>query len=190
MNDGANGPPYDLHEQAGLYALGLLAAPEASEFSAGLNAGRPSYREALAEMTEVIASAVLAAATPAAPGSVLKARVMGSVAKHPYPGLYSKRAHEQGPWRPTGSPGVSFKKLFHDKDAGLVTLLVKMEPGSRYDAHSHGRTEQCLILEGDVRYSDQTIYRAGDFTWAEAGSTDPALYTVEGNLLLIISAAG
>lgn len=188
MNGG--GLPYDLHEQAGLYALGLLAAPEATEFAAALNAGHASYRSALAEMTDVIASAVLADAVPAAPGSALKARVMAGVAKHPYPGLYSKRTHEQGPWRPTGSPGVTFKKLFHDKEAGLVTLLVRMEPGSRYDAHSHGRTEQCLILEGDVRYSDDTIYREGDFTWAEAGSTDPALYTVEGNLLLIITAAG
>ncbi|MCC6539990.1 MAG: cupin domain-containing protein [Bryobacterales bacterium] len=188
MNGG--GPPYDLHEQAGLYALGLLPAPEATEFAAGLSAGRDSYRQALREMTEVIATAVLAGAAPAAPGSVLKARVLAGVAKHPYPGLYAKRAHEQGPWRPTGSPGVTFKKLFHDKEAGLVTLLVKMEPGSRYDAHSHGRTEQCLILAGDVRYSGDTIYREGDFTWAEAGSTDPALYTVEGNLLLIISAAG
>ena len=67
-----------------------------------------------------------------------------------------------------------------------MTTLVKMEPGARLRAHSHTQTEQCLILEGDLRYSEEKIYRAGDFTWAEAASNDPALYTVEGNLLLII----
>jgi hypothetical protein len=33
-------------------------------------------------------------------------------------------------------------------------------------------------------------YSPGDFTWAEAGTIDPALHTRTGNLLLIIGAPG
>jgi anti-sigma factor ChrR (cupin superfamily) len=64
--------------------------------------------------------------------------------------------------------------------------MVRMEPGAVYPAHRHTRTEQCLILEGDVTHRGHT-YHPGDFTWAEAGTIDPSLETVNGNLLLIIT---
>jgi ChrR Cupin-like domain len=175
----------DLHGQAALYLLGHLSGGEAREFDNG--GASAMHRQALAEMTELMASIGAGAVEPAAPPPALKGKLFERIEKNPYPGLFSKRAHEQGPWRPTKNPGVSFKKLYFDKASGLITMLVKMEPGARLGDHSHRLTEQCLILEGDLRYSEEKIYRAGDFTWAEAGSLDPALYTVDGNLLLIIS---
>lgn len=179
------------HTNAALYLLGQLDAPEAAAFSERLAAGDARYNKALADANELVAAVALSV-KPVAPPPDLKARLMSRLdpppPNNPYPGLFSKRAHEQGPWKPSKSaPGVFYKKLYHDKEAGLVTTLVKMEPGARLAAHTHSKTEQCLILEGDLRYNDQKIYRAGDFTWALSGSVDPALYTVEGNLLLIIS---
>jgi len=61
-----------------------------------------------------------------------------------------------------------------------------MEPGAVYPAHRHSRTEQCLILEGDLIHDDH-VYHPGDFTWALAGTIDPSLQTETGALLLIIS---
>ena len=174
-----NGTTTDLHGQAALFLLGQLTPDEAQAFDSA------SHRDALAEMTEVVAAIGLTTER-VAPPPALKDRLLQRLESNPYPGLFSKRSHQQGDWRPLGAPGVSFKKLHFDKATGLMTMLVKMEPGGRFPEHSHGRTEQCLILEGDLRYSDEKVYRAGDFTWAEAGSIDPALYTVEGNLLLII----
>lgn len=173
----------DLYSQAALYLFGQLPPVEAKAFERGADR---AHRQALIEMTEVAASVALAA-PPVAPPPEIKLRVLKRIESNPHPGLFSKRAQEQGPWKPSGTPGISYKKLYFDKDSGLVTMLVKMEPGARLATHSHGRTEQCLILEGELRYSDEKIYRAGDFTWAEAGSVDPALYTVEGNVLLIVS---
>jgi anti-sigma factor ChrR (cupin superfamily) len=174
----------DLHTQAALYLLGQLPPEEARFFEEA--ASGAAQREALAAMSDVVAS-VADAIEPVTPPAALKDRLLARLEQNPYPGLFAKRVHEQGPWKPSRTPGISYKKLFFDKSTGLITLLVKMEPGARFDVHTHGRTEQCLILEGDLRYSDEKIYRAGDFTWAEAGSIDPALYTVEGNLLLIIT---
>jgi hypothetical protein len=172
-----------LHTEAALYLLGQLPTDEAAPFENGIADG--AHRGALAEMAEVVASIALAAPS-AAPPPALRDRLLERLESNPYPGLFSKRSHEQGPWKPSKTPGISYKKLYFDKQSGLITMLVKMEPGARFDAHTHGRTEQCLILEGELRYSDEKIYRAGDFTWAAAGSVDPALYTVEGNILLIV----
>ena len=171
----------DLHGQAALYLMGHLPPEEIKAFE-----DSPDHCGALAKMSAVLASVALITPLEAPPAS-LKDRLLARLETNPYPGLYSKRVHEQGPWKPGRTPGISYKRLYVDKDSGLVTMLVKMEPGAHLDAHSHGRTEQCLILEGELRYSDDKIYRQGDFTWAEAGSIDPALYTVEGNILLIIS---
>jgi anti-sigma factor ChrR (cupin superfamily) len=129
------------------------------------------------------------------PPARVKDRLMQSIADpaakghsaHPA-GLGAIRSHERA-WRPTQFPGVSYKKLYFDKQAGLVTNLVKMEPGSVYPAHRHSRTEQCLVLEGDLIHDDY-VYGPGDFTWAVAGSLDPELRTEHGNLLLIIGAPG
>lgn len=174
---------HDPHSQAALYLFGQLPALEAKAFENGAD---QAHRDSLIEMTGVAASLALTA-SPVAPPPELKLRVLERIDRNPHPGLFSKRSQEQGPWKPSQTPGISYKKLYFDKDSGLVTMLVKMEPCARLSAHAHGRTEQCLILEGELRYSDDRIYRAGDFTWAEAGSVDPALYTVEGNVLLIVS---
>jgi ChrR Cupin-like domain len=174
----------EVHTDAALYLLGQLPADEARAFEQ--QSANPAYGDALAEMTDLIASIGSACAEPVAPPPSLKDRLMERLERNPYPGLFSKRVDEQGPWKPSRTPGIFYKKLYVDKSTGLVTMLVKMEPGARLGEHTHGRTEQCLILEGDLRYSDDKIYRAGDFTWAEAGSRDPALYTMEGNVLLIV----
>lgn len=165
----------ELYSQAALSLLGMLGPGET----------QPLPNEALLEMTEVVA-AIGMTAPSIAPPPELKLRLLERLERNPYPGLFSKRVPEQGPWKPTRTPGIFYKKLYFDKRTGLMTMLVKMEPGARLGEHAHKLTEQCLILEGELRYSDEKIYRAGDFTWAEAGSIDPALYTVEGNVLLII----
>lgn len=176
-----------LNDDAVLYLLEQMTAEESAAFAARLAAGDSDAQRALAAASEEVAALALIA-EPVMPPPALKEKILKRIGQDSYPGLYSKRAHEQGPWKPSKhSPGVFYKKLYFDPETGLVTTLVKMEPGAHLDAHTHVKTEQCLILEGDLRYSEEKIYRAGDFTWALGGSIDPALYTVEGNLLLIIS---
>ena len=95
----------------------------------------------------------------------------------------------EGKWRQGDGPGITYKKLHFDNASGLLTMLVRMEPGAHYPAHRHSLLEQCLVLEGDLIH-DGHVYGPGDFTWAEAGSIDPGLHTERGTLLLIIGAPG
>lgn len=145
-------------------------------------AGQPTASEE-AMAAEIVAALALTA-EPTPPPPALKARLLDRVAHDHPPGLGAIRKNE-GTWRESKSPGVSYKVLYRDKKANLVTQLVRMAPGARFPAHLHGGDEQCLIIEGDLRHNGH-VYTAGDFTWAEADTVDPELHTVDGNLLLII----
>jgi anti-sigma factor ChrR (cupin superfamily) len=132
------------------------------------------------------AAAFALALDPARPRPELRERLMRRVSAAKHGSLGAILANE-GKWRNAEFPGVTYKVLYFDKPAGLVTSLVRLQPGARYPAHVHKRTEQCLVLEGDLRHGHH-VYGPGDFTWAEAGSLDPELHTEGGLLMLIIGA--
>jgi hypothetical protein len=178
----AHEPEFDT---AALYALGLLSEEEAREFEQSLANGA---RDESLYAANQFAAGLAAAVEPVSPPRGLRERLMRRVAPPAKGSLGAVRASE-GRWRKTEFPGVSFKILYYDKAAGLLTTLVRMEPGSQYPAHVHGRTEQCLVIEGDLRHQGH-VYGPGDFTYAEAGTIDPELHTEGGNLLLIIGSPG
>lgn len=138
--------------------------------------------EALAQSMDLALSLHAAAPPPS-----LKERLMARIASEPPPnaGLGVLRRDETS-WKPTGFAGATYRKLYFDKSTGLMTTLLKLEPGSKWPGHYHRKAEQCLILEGEIRHPDGTFI-AGDFIWAETGSTDPLTTTTTGALLLIIS---
>jgi len=176
----------ELETEVALYALGLLDPHAASQFeellardAAAVEALRP-YDSAAALIAESL--------DPVSAPPQIKNRLFATLAPPPddhAEGLGAVRSHE-GKWKPAGVPGITYKTLYRDRPSGLVTRLVRMEPGAVYPAHRHSRTEQCLILEGDLIHDDH-VYHTGDFTWALAGTIDPSLQTETGALLLIIS---
>jgi anti-sigma factor ChrR (cupin superfamily) len=46
------------------------------------------------------------------------------------------------PWEPIRFPGVFVKTLMLDKQSGLLTVLLKMEPGAELPDHEHALMEQ------------------------------------------------
>ncbi|MCX6622603.1 MAG: cupin domain-containing protein [Acidobacteria bacterium] len=116
-----------------------------------------------------------------APPEPLRARVLQAVKQEP-----RAAASNDAGWSATGQPGVSLKVLFQDPGSGLLTMLLRMSPGSSFPAHYHSETEQCYVVQGDVRWRD-LIYRAGDFVVAPKGSIHPPITTVEGNILLLVA---
>ena len=172
----------ELVTTAALYALGSLEGSEKAEFEAQVAGGSQEAREALGEWEETITA--LGQAEIATPPPSLKQRLLARVRPAPGHGAILK---DEGKWRESGFPGVSLKVLFFDKEAGLVTTLVRMSPGSRIPEHIHVRAEQCLVLEGVLEHDGHT-YVPGDFTYAVAGSQHPELVSDGGTLLLIIGA--
>jgi anti-sigma factor ChrR (cupin superfamily) len=198
--------------QAALYALGALEAAEAASFEAHL-----AGCAACAAEVEAFGAAVAAlgeATPPADPPPGARARLLASLAEdgggrgggategeagvgdatrvgdatpEAGAGFYILRAGE-GEWAATEDEGVTYKLLFADRGRGTVTTLVRMRPGSSIRAHRHLGTEQCLVLEGDVRSGPHAM-SAGDFNCSLPGSVHEELVTDGGALLLLVSPA-
>ena len=77
------------------------------------------------------------------------------------------------PWKSTPHKGVQVKPLLIERDTGLMTLLVKMEPGARLPDHEHVMIEQTYVLEGSLVCGEGEC-KAGEFVWRPAGSRHEA----------------
>ena len=55
---------------------------------------------------------------------------------------------EEMEWRTTAFQGVEMKPLYVDRETGLLTVLMRMAPGSVLPDHEHVRVEQTYVLEG------------------------------------------
>ena len=91
------------------------------------------------------------------------------------------------PWTPIRFPGCHVKTLVVDKETGLATVLLKMDPGATLPDHEHVLIEQTYMIEGrlvDKEGPDKgTAAEAGDFIWRPAGSRHAA-WAPEGGLMI------
>jgi anti-sigma factor ChrR (cupin superfamily) len=92
-------------------------------------------------------------------------------------------------WQKTRFPGCEAKTLLLDKETGLVTALMRFEPGAVLPDHEHVKIEQTYVLEGklvDKEGPDAGLtVSPGEFVWRPAGSRHVA-WCPEGGLMLAI----
>ncbi len=83
-------------------------------------------------------------------------------------------------------PGAQFRLLHDDGNGldGLLSYLIKLEPGFEMKGHDHPFDEECLMLEGDLTLGDTTLNK-GDFHFAVAGSTHGHVSSQKGCLAFI-----
>jgi len=79
-------------------------------------------------------------------------------------------------------PGNKIKMLRPDADS--QSFIVRLEPGTRFPAHSHPEDEETLVLEGEVSFGDIQLH-AGDYHLARKGSFHEEVYSETGCLLFI-----
>jgi anti-sigma factor ChrR (cupin superfamily) len=83
------------------------------------------------------------------------------------------------------SPGITYRVLRVDNELKRQSLLVKMQPGAVYQSHSHDIDEECLVIEGDLRFGDLHLH-AGDFHLATPSMVHPIGQTETGCLLHVV----
>ncbi len=88
------------------------------------------------------------------------------------------------PWEQTKFPGVEVKTLMIDKEAGLLTCLLRMAPGAVLPDHEHVLIEQTYVMEGRLVDRDCDV-GPGEFVWRPAGSRHAA-HTPEGGLMIAV----
>ena len=193
-----SGAEEEMPESASLYALGALSQEEAAGFEEHLAAGCEVCQNEVVSFGSI--TAALAFNAPAAsPSDQTRGRLVSflqNVARDkastsqldqssPVP-LLTIRASE-GEWQEIFT-GVLVKHLFVDQERGTVTSLYKMLPGAIIPAHKHEGTEECLMVEGDLRSGD-IMLTAGDYHCAPKGSTYGTLTSVSAALFLIVAQA-
>lgn len=77
------------------------------------------------------------------------------------------------PWEKTKFPGVETKTLMIDKNTGLLTVLMRMAPGSTLPDHEHVLIEQTYVLEGHL-VDDECEVGPGQYVWRPPGSRHEA----------------
>ncbi len=92
-------------------------------------------------------------------------------------------------WQDIRYPGCKVKTLLFDPESGLLTALVKMEPGAELPDHEHALIEQTYVLEGRLVDKDGPDagleVGPGEFVWRPAGSRHSA-WAPEGGLMLAV----
>lgn len=90
----------------------------------------------------------------------------------------------QLPWERTKFPGVATKTLMVDKSTGLLTVLLRMAPGTSLPDHEHVLIEQTYVLEGRLVDAECEV-GPGQFVWRPAGSRHEA-HCPDGGLMIAI----
>jgi anti-sigma factor ChrR (cupin superfamily) len=92
-------------------------------------------------------------------------------------------------WEPIRYPGCYVKTLMVDPQKGLLTVLLKMDPGAQLPDHEHTLVEQTYMLEGrlvDCEGPENGLeVGPGEFVYRPAGSRHAA-WTPEGGLMLAV----
>jgi anti-sigma factor ChrR (cupin superfamily) len=92
-------------------------------------------------------------------------------------------------WEPIRYPGCYVKTLMVDPKAGLLTVLLKMDPGAKLPDHEHTLVEQTYMIEGrlvDHEGPEKGLeVGPGEFVYRPAGSRHAA-WTPEGGLMLAV----
>jgi quercetin dioxygenase-like cupin family protein len=183
-----NDPIHDPAEWAALYVAGALTPEEAAAFETQLAAGDAVCAAELKKL-EPVAAALFAGVPPVAPALNIRDALLRRVKESQQsrlPDLFIQRGQD-GAWQELGIPGVQIRMLFQDRPRNLQTFLLRMAAGAMLPAHPHKGAEECYVIEGDVQTFD-TLFHAGDYVRAPAGSMHGESRSERGCLLLITSA--
>jgi quercetin dioxygenase-like cupin family protein len=84
------------------------------------------------------------------------------------------------------APGISCKLLATDREKSLVSMLVRLAPGTDYPPHRHQDVEELHLLHGELKVDDQTFH-PGDYRRAEAGSVDHRIWSETGCTCVLVT---
>jgi 2,4'-dihydroxyacetophenone dioxygenase len=88
-------------------------------------------------------------------------------------------------WLPHPVPGIRMRVLAMNRQNGYATLLLDVDPGTRFPAHHHSGAEECFVVSGSV-YTCGRRMGPGDFLHAEGGTDHGELWTDEGAQVLLV----
>ena len=168
-----------------LYALQALPPGDLPVVEANLSACADCRRE-LETLRPIVASFVSWPTDLLRPSDSLRQRLARRIAAETggEPVLEPQRWAEPE-WKEVG-PGISCKVLSTDAEKNLVSLLVRLEPGTDYPPHRHSGVEELHLLNGELIVNEKKLY-PGDYLRAEAGTVDHRVWSETGCTCVLIT---
>ncbi|MGA9723000.1 MAG: cupin domain-containing protein [Candidatus Binatus sp.] len=183
----------EARDGAALYVVGALSGEEAREFEAHLKQGCEVCAAEVKAFSRV-SDELIGAVSPQAPSAKLRERVLDKIASEVRAG-HSATIDKNGmrfmlsnlmPWEGSAIKGIETKVLFRDAAKGMVTVLIRMAPGTSAPRHRHAEVEESYVLEGDVTISGVEM-KPGDYCRAGPGSVHTGISTRSGCQFITIA---
>jgi hypothetical protein len=186
----ANPPfPACVHsDQIELFAANALSFEDKAGFTAHLNECSECERE-LESLGAVIQS------LPTWPGSEISPEIslwqrlasrigQADLVAKPFAALPElDRAEWEEP-----APGIYCKLLSTDGEYNRVSMLVRLDPGVEYPAHTHAGLEELHLLDGELWIDDRKLV-PGDYNRAEPGTFDSRVWSAGGCTCVLITSS-
>ena len=84
------------------------------------------------------------------------------------------------------APGISVKLLANDGERHVVSMLVRLDPGASYPAHTHAGVEELHLLEGELWIDDRKLV-PGDYNYGKPGEGDDRVWSETGCTCVLIT---
>ena len=84
------------------------------------------------------------------------------------------------------APGISCKLLAQDADTHMVSMLVRLAPGTDYPPHTHAGIEELHLLDGELWIDDRKLY-PGEYNRAVPGTGDKRVWSETGCTCVLIT---
>jgi quercetin dioxygenase-like cupin family protein len=143
------------------------------------------HADDLVEFDDLTALALARLTEGPEPRPGIRGRIMAAVSKERVPAGFSLRFEAEEDWLPHPVAGIRMKILSVNRRSGYATLLLDVQPGTRFPAHHHDGDEECYVISGTV-YTLGRKLGPGDFIHADAGTDHGELWTDVGARVLLV----
>ena len=138
------------------------------------------------DFDDLVTVALASLASGPEPRPLVKERLMARIAAEAAtPPGFAVRYGADDDWLPYPVPGIRMKVLSLNRRNGYATLLLDVQPGTRFPAHHHDGDEECYVISGSVLTLGRRL-GPGDFVHADAGTDHAELWTDEGAQVLLV----
>lgn len=147
----------------------------------------PAAKKQPAANLERAFGALLSGLKPVKPPRALRAQVLANIAHDVQARALQCRAILTVPASDEGwqdlLPKVRGKRVYTDGMA--ESWLIRLESGAHAPAHDHPGAEECLVLEGSIRYLRGSTLHAGDYEVVQPGAHHSDLVSDAGALVFL-----
>ena len=170
-----------------LNAIGAVTEEERLEFEQQIAKADPKLVKLSEEYQDIAAKIGTEAPTLHSPPPELKQTILdnafaATVSSEGFTFIGTQNVQD---WQALPVPGAFVKLLSTDAKRGYAVVLGKLEPGTRYPAHTHIHGEEIYMLTGDLHIGERRL-ESGDFHHAAAGTRHDVNWSENGCTLMAV----